>query len=157
MNRAVIHTEDETNLLHTLMYSSKEFSFLAEKRIEKSLQESNIPLSLSQVVVLLSIDSKKEDIAHLSQCKIADFLHVTEATISRHIKSLITQGFLQKNERVDTKRSKDIALTKDGEVQLKKSLEVIHKNITHLLSPLTINEKTELKRLFQKLITPLVI
>lgn len=144
------------NLLHTLLYGMKEFSFLSEKHLEKKLQDTQTELSLSQVIVLISVSMNQKRHESLSQCKIADFLHVTEATISKHIKSLITHGYLKKNERKETKRGNDISLSEKGIKELNISLTVINSHVETLLSPLTEEEKATLRIILQKLLQPLL-
>lgn len=156
-SKSFFNCESKENLLHTLLYSIKEFSFLSEKRLEKSLQEKHIKLTLAQIVVLISVSMNTREERPLNQCSIAEFLHVTEATISRHIKSLITEGYLAKNERKEgVGRGSDIVITKKGFAELGTSTNLINTHVTKLLSPLTEKEQETLRTLLKKLIKPLV-
>lgn len=143
-------------LLHTLLYSMKEFSFLSERYLEKNLQNEAAEISLSQIVVLASIDIKNAEGTAPHQCNIAEFLHVTEATISKHIKSLITLGYLRKSERKNKKRGNNIELTPEGSKKLQVYLTVVNAHIYKLLSPLSLSEKNDLRNILQKLLKPLL-
>ncbi len=123
--------------------------FLTEKRLEKKLGGVS-PLSFSQFVILMGVTCQQHSDTG-TQSTLADFLHMTEATISRHIKILSEQGFLTREESTLQKKVKIIKLTEQGNAVFKKAEKIIQKELDAIFSPLGETEQKKLSKQFDTL------
>lgn len=93
----------------SFMYSIHQTYFLVQKRLEqKLLKVANI--SFSQFLILLPLHCKDK----ASQADIAEFLHLTEATVSRHINGLVKEGIISRKEDPNNRRKHILTLTAKG-------------------------------------------
>mgnify|MGYP005617183889 FL=1 len=99
---------DTDDFSKSFMYSVHELYFLVQKRIEMLLSKSK-KITFSQFLILVGFQcSQKKSI---SQSDIAERLHLTEATVSRHISTLVTLGYLLKKEDKDNRRKHQKEIT----------------------------------------------
>ncbi len=135
----------DKNFSKSLMYQIHIMMFLTEKRLEKRLGAVS-PLSFSQFVILMGVTCQHAGMG--TQSTLADFLHMTEATISRHIKTLFEAGLLIKEESPANKKIKILKLTDQGANVFKKAEKIIQKELDTIFSPLGPKEQTNLSKNF---------
>ena len=142
------------NFSKSLMYQIHMMMFLTEKRLEKKLEDMS-PLSFSQFVILMGVTCQHGDAG--TQSTLADFLHMTEATISRHIKILSGNGFLFKEQSPENKKVRLLKLTEPGKSVFSKAEKIIQKELDAIFSPIGIKEQKSLYKEFDKLRHSLLI
>lgn len=126
-------TKLKQNFSESLMYQLHESVFLIEKRLEKKLSLIS-PLSFSQFVILMGVTCKGSDVG--GQSSLADFLHMTEATVSRHISKLSKDGFLVKISNPVNKKEKNLVLTDDGQKKFNKAQRELKRELDRVFAPL---------------------
>jgi len=134
MNRDLHSTpHDRTQTL--LMQSIYSFYQGTQRHLETVLAKHH-EITFSQFLILISVTYRKEGCV-MSQVTLADFLNITEATVSRHIKTLVALGFLTKEKASTNKKSFDLALTSHGEKVVKKAEKRIMQEIDSFLNHVT--------------------
>lgn len=78
--------------------------------------------------------------AGLSIQELADFLHLDHSTMSRNIKKLVQDGFVELYQDETDKRRKAIALTPKGSASLEEATESINQTISKVLDVLSEQE-----------------
>ncbi len=130
------------NFAESLMYQLHESVFLIEKRLGKKLASFS-PLTFSQFVILMGIICQEEA---GDQSSLARFLHITEATVSRHISKLSNDGFIVKksiSKNVSTgnvaasKKSRKVILTDKGQVTFLQAQKVLKSELADIFLPLS--------------------
>ena len=104
----------------SFMYSIHQTEFLVKKHLEHRLNLKH-GITFSQFLVLLSLRCNEK----ASQVDVAEFLHVTQATVSRHIVILSKQGLLSRNTKKGNRRTNTLQLTKKGERALSQAQTII--------------------------------
>ena len=137
----------------SLMYQIHTMTFLSERMFEKKLSK-NSPLSFSQFVILMGINC--QEFGSTNQTTLADFLHMTEATISRHIKILCQEGLLCREASIANKKTKLLTLTDLGAKAFDKTHSIIKKEIDSIFSSLKEIEKNNLAHYFERLVATLL-
>lgn len=102
------------------MYALHRTNFLIAKRLEHTLAATS-GLTFSQFLVLIPLKCR----SNLAQSDIAEFLQLTEATVSRHIAQLGFSGHLKRAEDPENGRKYMLTLTPRGERAYTKALAVI--------------------------------
>lgn len=82
-----------------------------QKYLESALSSHN-QISFSQFLILAGFSSQKN--VRITQVKLAERLLLTEATISRHIRTLVDKKLLQKEKDLYNKKIYNISLTNEG-------------------------------------------
>jgi DNA-binding MarR family transcriptional regulator len=123
------------------MYQLHESVFLIEKRLEKKLSLIS-PLSFSQFVILMGVSCKGSNIG--GQSSLAEFLHMTEATVSRHISRLSKDDFLIKISNPANKKEKNLVLTDEGQRNFNKAQKALKHELSIIFSPLTESEQKKI-------------
>ncbi len=131
------------------MYTIHEFHRLIQKQIENKLNESKT-ITFSQFIVLACFTCNEDE--EFSQEKVAECSNITEATVSKHITTLVGLGYLAKEENKANRRKFSITITKDGIKIFKKSEKIIEKELGKTLA--SISEKSML--LIEKSLTPVI-
>jgi DNA-binding MarR family transcriptional regulator len=104
----------------SFMYSIHQMYFLVQKHLEHALSTDKA-ISFSQFMILVGF--RCSDSTQVSQSCIADQLYLTEATVSRHISTLVDLGLLSREEDKKNRRKHIIKITAKGT----KAFEVAHK------------------------------
>ena len=107
--KIIEHDSDELDWSKSFMYAIHQTYFLIEKRLEHKLRDAN-GVSFSQFLILLGLHCKKRG----SQSAIADFLYLTEATVSRHISALEKEKLLTRKEDPENRRKHILTMTPRG-------------------------------------------
>lgn len=113
------------------MYTVHEFHRLVQKHIELKLSE-NKTITFSQFMVLACFACQTE--TSFSQEKIAECSNISEATVSKHITSLVGLGLLAKEENKENRRKFSITITKKGINAFKKAENKIENELHTLLA-----------------------
>lgn len=99
---------------------------------ELGLFERRAGLTFSQRHTLYHIESN----GRLSIQELADLLHVEHSTMSRNVKKLVGEGLLTIFQDETDKRRKVIALSEQGEMQLREATNSINQTLSKVLDVL---------------------
>lgn len=122
------------------MYHLHEVYSQAVKRLDVVLQEKT-PLTFSQYLLLTKVKYCEKD---SSQGDLARELQITEAAVSRHMRSLLKSGFLERGHTEKNRRRTILSLTKKGLSTLIETDTIVEAYIKKFFSPLTVKELTSL-------------
>lgn len=127
------------NALHddfskSFMFSLHQMGFLVQKRLEQVLSKEK-SISFSQFLVLVTFRWTNE--VSVSQATIAERLHLTEATISRHVATLVAQGFLSRAEDKANRRKHVITITNKGNHAFEIAAGFVHRELEKIFSPIS--------------------
>ncbi len=139
---------------HSLMYQIHQMTFMTERLLEKILTHQS-PLSFSQFVIIMGINCHRSE--GTSQSALAEFLHMTAATISRHIKVLEANGLLIKTPSLIDKKQKLLTLSSAGNIAFIKTEALIKKELDSIFSKLTSHDKEKLSAYFTILTDSLLL
>ena len=137
----------------SFLYSIHQVYFLVEKRLSSLLQKSSA-LSFSQFMILVGF--KCQNHGPVSQTCIADQLHLTEATVSRHISILVSQKYLTRKEDLQNRRKHIITLTEKGNLAFEKAQKIIHRELTKIFSVVKENDRDVVMKNFDAVISLLL-
>lgn len=143
---------DKLDWSKSFMYSLHETYFLIEKRLEKTLGESD-GITFSQFLILLPLHCTP----NASQSHIADFLHLTEATVSRHITGMEKDGFLLKKEAIGNRRKHVLSLTNKGEKAFKKAHGTIEDELKKIFAVIEEGDRKKVSQIFHVLLKKLIV
>ena len=135
------------------MYTVHEFHRIVQKHIEQKLTH-NKTITFSQFMVLACFACQEE--TPFSQEKIAECSNITEATVSKHITTLVSLGFLSKEENKQNRRKFSITITKKGITVFRKAEEDIEKELHTILSKIPENKMKSITTLLHKVTTSLI-
>jgi MarR family 2-MHQ and catechol resistance regulon transcriptional repressor len=124
--------------------------FLIEKRLAERLAAAQ-RITFSQFLVLMALSCCN----NASQSDIAGYLFLTEATVSRHIRTLIANGYVTKKKNPESKREFVLSITAKGGAEMQKTQSVIDKEITEIISPLSAANRDELSKATSSLLSSL--
>jgi DNA-binding MarR family transcriptional regulator len=135
------------------MYSIHQVYSLVQKHLEQSLIKSKA-LSFSQFMVLIGFTCSPE--TPLSQSAIAEYSNLTEATVSRHITTLVSLGHLSKEENKENRRKHRITITKKGLTAFQKAENIIDKELLTIFSTISEKDRTNIMKNFNNTLTLLL-
>lgn len=118
-----------------IMHAIHQFYCTVHKHLEQTLT-SKKQISFSQFMILIGFSNK--EYPHITQSKLAEHLMLTEATISRHISTLVTKKLLTKEKDPENKRSYKLSLTPKGITLYLEAKKIIMEELDTYLS--SINE-----------------
>lgn len=93
----------------SFMYSIHQAYFMTEKRLEQKLRDAK-GITFSQFLILLGLHCNSKT----SQSGIAEFLYLTEATVSRHITALEKVKLLSRKVDPVNRRKHILTMTPKG-------------------------------------------
>ncbi|NBV77204.1 MarR family transcriptional regulator [bacterium] len=125
-----------------LVYELHMLYHLLSKHLEKRFAR-DAELSFSQFWIVHCLCSCAHDARH-SQNDIARMLFVTEATISRHLDTLVRRGILKRSVEKQNKRKHDIRITEKGEKWYQKAQQILDDELRNIFSPLQMSERQPL-------------
>lgn len=137
----------------SFMFSIHQMYFLVQKHLEHVLLKRK-SLSFSQFLILVGFHCG--DGNAVSQSAIAEKLNITEATVSRHISTLVEQGYLSRSEDAKNRRKYIIEITKKGNLAFKKAAEIVHKELDATFSSITEKDRKNIMKNFSNILTPLL-
>lgn len=134
----------------SIMHVVHMFYMGIQKHLEQTLHEHQ-QISFSQFVILIGF--LKNNQAQTTQVKLAEHLMLTEATVSRHIRTLVAMGLLSKEQDASNKKSYNVSLTSKGLKASRDAKDVIMKELDALFSHISEKEKAALIKNFTTTIT----
>jgi DNA-binding MarR family transcriptional regulator len=143
----------ENDFSKTFMFSLHQMYFLVQKHLEHVLSKHK-SLSFSQFLILVGFHC--EENTAVSQLAIAERLNLTEATVSRHISTLVEQGLLSRSEDKANRRKHVIGMTTKGKNAFKKSAQVIHKELDDIFSSIQMKDRISIMKNFSQILTRLL-
>lgn len=149
-----IHAQSKDDFSKSFMYSINQVYFLVEKRISAVLAHAH-KMSFSQFMILVGFNCSNK--GNVSQTCIANQLHLTEATVSRHISSLVTLKYLSRKEDVKNRRKHIITITDKGIQAFKEAQKIIDKELQDIFSHIKQGDRANMMKNFENVITHLII
>lgn len=137
----------------SFMYSVHQMHFLVQKHLEQVLLKHKC-LTFSQFMILVGFKCSKSNSGStlsgsVSQTQIAAELDLTEATVSRHIGTLVKLGYVKREEDKNNRRKHILSITTKGMNVFKKAKEVIDAELTTLFSVINKNDRDSIMKNFQ--------
>ena len=107
-------------------------------------------LSRSETGVLMAIERSAYRGERLRVSDISKRMHVSSPTITQHINSLESQGFVQRSQSKTDKRAVNLSLTDKGTEALRQHWEMMNSNIHELVGLLGEAQAAELVQLLNR-------
>ena len=145
------HQRKDLDWSKSFMYSLHETYFLIEKRLEQRLAEDN-GITFSQFLIFLPLNCGND----VSQSDAANFLHLTAATVSRHITTMARDGLLQKKEVIGNRRKHTLTMTAKGSTAFKKAHAVIEKELKEIFAVVPEKDRAKISQTFDSVLTTLI-
>ncbi len=142
---------DKLDWSKSFMYSLHETYFLVEKRLEHCLTE-NGGITFSQFLIFLPLHCGDE----VSQSDVATFLHLTEATVSRHITTMARDGLLTKKEVTGNRRKHTLTFTPKGSAAFKKAHTIIENELKEIFAIIPEKDRSKISHTFDTVLTTLI-
>ena len=137
----------------TFMYSIHQMYFLVEKRLEHVLIKAKY-ISCSQFMILVGFRCGCD--APVSQSSIAERLHLTEATVSRHISTLVEMGLLSRTEDKANRRKHIITITPKGNKTFDSARKLIDKELESIFSVIKEKDRSNIIKNFSEVLNSLL-
>ncbi len=147
----MIHKTEKLDWSKSFMYNIHQTHFLVEKHLEQKLSAAK-GISFSQFMVLLGLHCKKAP----SQTAIAEFLYLTEATVSRHMNTFTKLGYVTRKEDPDNRRKHILTLTPKGTRAFESAQKIIEHELKNIFEVIPLNERTHITSAFEKVIKKLL-
>ncbi len=132
------------------MYSMHQMHFLVQKHLEHVLLQHK-SLSFSQFMILVGFTCSSD--ASVSQSCIADRLNLTEATVSRHISSLVELGLLSRSEDKKNRRKHVISITEKGKKTFASASLIIDKELVNIFSSIQVKDREAIMKIFSTVLS----
>lgn len=116
-----------------------------QKHLETMLS-SQSQISFSQFVILVGFSHN--DKSCMTQAKLAEHLTLTEATVSRHITTLVAMGLLSKEKDSHNKKTYNVAITKEGVKAFTRAKKIIMQELDALFAHISEKDKAVLIKNF---------
>lgn len=121
-----------------------------QKHLEQTLSASG-SISFSQFVILVGFSSNNGLCA--SQAKLAELLMLTEATVSRHISTLVTMKLLSKEKDAANKKSFNLVLTPHGAATFMEAKTIIMRELEVIFSHISEKDREIILNNFRSTLT----
>ena len=118
-----------------------------EKKINKSLKDSDLTMSQMEALVILSEQVSRQ----MSLKALEHELHVAQSTAAGIVSRLEQKGFIEAYGQSDDKRIKNIRITENGMKYCESAAKDMDKVEKELLKKLTEDEKNTLNQLLGKI------
>lgn len=135
------------------MYFVHHVYTIVQKHLEQALLKENT-ISFSQFMILIGFMCKVD--TPVSQASIASFSHLTEATVSRHISTLVSIGYLSRKEDKENRRKHRIMITKKGISVFKKAEQIIDKELELIFKNIQEPDRKNIMKNFSNILTQLL-
>lgn len=129
----------------SFMYNIHQTHFLIEKYLEHKLAQKKC-ISFSQFLVLLPLLC----IPKASQADIAEVLFLTEATVSRHMRTLTEDHLVTRKEDPDNRRKHILTMTVRGHKEFTKAQNVIELALDEAFLNISPKERIVVTRVFDQ-------
>jgi DNA-binding MarR family transcriptional regulator len=134
------HCKDIEDFPGGFMYSIHMLYVTLQKRLEHVLLQHG-KLSFSQFLVLMPFTDP--NCPPITQARLAECLLITEATVSRHVTSLLAKKFLVRKHTGENKKAYALSVTKEGNAAISEAKVLIQQELQQAF--LLIDEKTQTK------------
>jgi MarR family transcriptional regulator for hemolysin len=131
----------------SFMYAIHQTYFLVEKRLEHKLHDAK-GITFSQFLILLGLHCK----SNTSQSGIAQFLYLTEATVSRHITALEKEKLLTRKEDPDNRRKHILTMTTKGTAAFASAHAIIERELKEVFSSVPEKDRSLIMDVFHGVI-----
>lgn len=118
--------EEECQFNGSFMHVIHQFYFAMQKRLEHALLARG-PVTFSQFLMLVGCSCSPA--RTLTQAKLAENLMLTEATVSRHIKTLVEKKLIAKEKDTHNKKIFTLSLTEKGVEACHAAFLVVNKEL----------------------------
>jgi DNA-binding MarR family transcriptional regulator len=142
---------DKLDWSKSFMYSLHETYFLVEKKLEQRLSEDG-GITFSQFLIFLPLHCGTD----VSQSEVATFLHLTEATVSRHITTMAREGLLEKKEVDGNRRKHTLSVTAKGGIAFKKAHTLIEKELKEIFAVVPEKDRASIEKTFDAVLEKLI-
>lgn len=136
----------------SFMYSIHELYFLVQKHLEQVLSKHK-SLSFSQFLILVGF--KCSPTVAVSQSSIAERLNLTEATVSRHVSTLVALDLLSRTEDLSNRRKYTITLTSKGKKVFDAASSLIDKELSVIFSSIKEKDRAGIMKNFSTILSQL--
>ena len=133
------------------MYQIHQTYFFAQKRLEHKLLLAK-GVTFSQFLILFGLQCKEAS----SQTEVAQFLHLTEATVSRHLATLEKGKYLTRKEDPNNRRKHVLALTAKGQKAFAKAHGVIENELKDIFGPIPKKDRALIADAFEQVLAKLL-
>jgi DNA-binding MarR family transcriptional regulator len=134
------------------MYGIHEMHFLIAKHLEQELSARG-KITFSQFLILLPPHCRD----HATfQSEIAEMLHLTEATVSRHVKTLTALGYLEHHVDPSNKRKHLLLLTKKGETEFREAQQIIEQTLKAVFEGIPEKDRSLITGTFDRVVETLL-
>lgn len=137
----------------SFMYSIHQLYFLVQKHLEHALSQSH-HISFSQFMILVGFQCSNS--VHVSQSAIAEYLYLTEATVSRHISTLVDLGLLSRSEDETNRRKHVIRITSKGKKAFDDARNSINAELQTLFGVIKEKDRSAIMKNFNNVLTVLL-
>jgi DNA-binding MarR family transcriptional regulator len=144
-----IQAQDKDDFSKSFMYSINQVYFLVEKRIGSVLTDAH-KMTFSQFMILVGFKCSEE--GPVSQSCIANRLHLTEATVSRHISSLVSMKYLVRKEDTKNRRKHIITITEKGRTAFAEAQALIDTELHDIFSVIKQGDRSSMMKNFENVI-----
>lgn len=135
----------------SFMYSLHETYFMTQKRLEQRLAHHD-SLTFSQFLILLPLHCQTS----ASQHDIAEFLHLTEATVSRHVTGLVKDGYIIRHEVEGNRRKHILKLSKKGASAFEKAHTAIEEELQSIFNIIPPKDRKNISDSFDLVLEKLI-
>ncbi len=136
----------------SFMYSIHELYFLVQKHLEQVLSKHK-SLSFSQFLILVGFKCSPD--TAVSQSLIADRLNLTEATVSRHVSTLVDLQLLSRSQDVGNRRKYTLTLTQKGKKVFDAASTLIDKELNDIFSSVKEKDRADIMKNFSTILSQL--
>jgi DNA-binding MarR family transcriptional regulator len=116
------------------------------RRVYANATEELLGMNLKQVAMLVALRDQGE----LPQTSLCDMMRLTQNTVVTWLNELEDKGYISRLRDPDDRRKHNVALTKSGEAALERAETELRTLEDAVLSGLTADERTQLRRLLAK-------
>jgi DNA-binding MarR family transcriptional regulator len=138
-------TDFNGSLMHTihLLYLG------VQRRVEHILMEHG-QVSFSQFLILAGFSCNSD--SPITQARLAEHLLLTEATVSRHIQTLVRMEFLTKKQDSSNKKAYNLNLTPSGQEKFLHAKKLVLQELDKTFSSIGDKDKRSIVTHFTKII-----
>ena len=144
-------SKDRSDWSKSFMYSLHETYFLVEKHLEEKLTEA-AGVTFSQFLIMLPLHCERT----ACQTEIANFLHLTEATVSRHISGMTEDGLLTRKDDPVNRRKHILALTAKGLKEFTRAQKVIEVELKSIFEVIPSGDRANIIHAFDRVLEKLL-
>jgi DNA-binding MarR family transcriptional regulator len=123
-----------------MMHTIHQLHMSMERYIEHVLLQKK-ELSFSQFMILVGFFCEDGKTSPLSQARLAEHLMLTEATVSRHVKTLVTKGLLTKEKDTYNRKTNNLKVTLAGKRIFERTKKIVMSEVDAKFAH--INEKNK--------------